>query len=404
MTRRPLQGVRIADFTWAWAGPYGTMLLAFMGAEVVKIESSKRPDHSRMRSLAAGPSFGGPNHAPIFNDLNLNKMSITLDLSQPQAVELAKRVVSISDVVAENFRPGVMDKLGLGYEVLRQVKPDIIMLSSSAVGGIGPQRHYVGYAPTFAALGGLAYLTGFPDGLPIPQMGSTDLRSATTTAFAILVALYHRAITGKGQYIDLSSTETVAVLIGEALLEYTMNGRLPTRDGNRDPIMAPHNVYPCREKNSWVSIAVATEEEWQSLCHVMGDPSWAADERFSDTYRRWRNQEELDRLIGEWTINYSPTEVMAKLQEAGVAAVPSFGGKDLFQDPHLKERGFAKKVEHPAIGKRLVINVPWKFSATPAEVSGYGPLLGEHNDYIFGELLGMPNAEIVKLKEQGVIN
>jgi len=404
MAPLPLQGIRVADFTWAWAGPYATMLLGFLGAEVVKIESTKRPDHSRMFSLAAGPSFGGPDQAPIFNDLNLNKMSITLDLSQPKAVELAKRLVSISDVVAENFRPGVMDKLGLGYETLKEVKPDIIMLSSSAVGGTGPHRHYVGYAPTFAALSGMAHLTGYPGSSPIPMMGSADLRSAATSAFAILAALYHRAQTGEGQHIDLSSTESLAVLIGEAFLEYTMNGRVPAREGNRDKIMAPHNVYPCREEDSWVSIAVATEEEWQALCHVMGDPAWAKEERFADGYRRWQNQEELDRLISEWTINYSPTEVMEKLQQAGVAAVPSFSGLELFRDPHLKERGFAKEVAHPAIGKRLVVNVPWRFSATPADVSRYGPLLGEHNEYVFGELLGLPQAEIQRLTADGVIN
>jgi len=403
MTRRPLEGVRIADFTWAWAGPYGTMLLAFMGAEVIKIESTKRPDHSRMRSLAAGPTFGGPDHAPIFNDLNLSKMSITLDLSQPKAVELAKKVVSISDVVAENFRPGVMDKLGLGYEALKEVKPDVIMLSSSAVGGTGPQRHYVGYAPTFAALGGMAPLTGFPDGPPVPLMGSSDLRSATTSAFAILVALYHRAQAGEGQHIDLSSTETIAVLVGDAILDYTMNNRVSSRKGNRDEIMAPHNCYPC-QGNNWVSIAIATDEEWESFCDALGNPPWTKDERFTDAFRRWQNQEELDKLIGEWTINYTHREVMERLQKAGVAAIPSFGGAELFSDPHLNERGFATEVSHPVIGKRKVVNVPWRFSATPAQVTSYAPLLGEHNEYVFGELLGMPQEEIQRLVAEGIIN
>jgi len=403
MAPRLLEGIRIADFTWAWAGPYGTMLLAFMGAEVIKIESTKRPDHSRMRSLAAGPTFGGPDHAPIFNDLNLSKMSITLDLSQPKAVELAKKVVSISDVVAENFRPGVMDKLGLGYEALKEVKPDVIMLSSSAVGGTGPQRHYVGYAPTFAALGGMAHLTGFPDGPPVPLMGSSDLRSATTSAFAILVALYHRAQTGEGQHIDLSSTETIAVLVGDAILDYTMNNRVSSRKGNRDEIMAPHNCYPC-QGNNWVSIAIATDEEWESFCDALGNPPWTKDERFTDAFRRWQNQEELDKLIGEWTINYTHREVMERLQKAGVAAIPSFGGAELFSDPHLNERGFATEVSHPVIGKRKVVNVPWRFSATPAQVTSYAPLLGEHNEYVFGELLGMPQEEIQRLVAEGIIN
>lgn len=403
MQRPPLEGIRIADFTWAWAGPYGTMLLAFLGAEVIKIESTKRPDHSRMRSLAAGPSTLGPDQAPIFNDINLNKLSITLDLSQPKAVELAKRVVKVSDVVAENFRPGVMDRLGLGYSTLKEVKPDIIMLSSSAVGGIGPERNYVGYAPTFAALGGLAHLTGYPDGPPIPLMGSSDLRSATTTAFAILVAIYCRAQTGEGQHIDLSSRETISVLIGESILDYTMNRRVPFRQGNRDEIMAPHNCYPCRGDNKWLSIAVATEEEWQALCQAMGNPPWTEEERFSDGYRRWQDQEELDRLIGEWTINYTHWELMERLQKAGVAAVPSFSGEELFQDPHLKERRFSTVVEHPRIGKRVVVAAPWKLSSTPARVPRYAPLLGEHNEYVFGQLLGMSQEEITRLEREGVI-
>ncbi len=403
MARLSLEGIRITDFSWAWAGPYATMLLAFMGAEVIKIESSKRPDHARMRSLASGPSDKGFDQSGVFNDLNLNKMSITLDLTQPKAVALAKRLVGISDVVAENFRPGVMDKLGLGYNVLKEVKPDIIMLSSSAMGAVGPERHYTGFAPTFAAHGGLAHLTGYPNARPISLMGSSDLRSAATSAFAILTAIYYRAQTGQGQHIDLSSTETIAVLIGDALLDYIMNNRVPLRKGNRDEIMAPHNCYPCQGEDNWVSIAIATEEEWQCFCHALGNPPWSKDEKFSDAYRRWQNQEELDRLIGEWTINHTHYEVTERLQQVGVAAIPSFSGTELFQDPHLKARGFATEVTHPSIGKRIVVAPPWRFSDTPAQISHSSPLLGEHNEYVFGDLLGMPKAEIAKLKEEGVI-
>lgn len=403
MTRAPLEGIRITDFTWAWAGPYATMLLAFMGAEVIKIESRKRPDHARMRALATGPADKGFDQSSIFNDINLNKMAITLDLTQPKAVALAKRLVGISDVVAENFRPGVMDKLGLGYDALKEVKPDIIMLSSSAMGAVGPERHYAGFAPTFAAHGGLAHLTGYPDARPVPLMGSSDLRSAATSAFAILIALYYRAQTGQGQHIDLSSTETIAVLIGDALLDYTMNNRVRVRKGNRDEIMAPHNCYPCQGEDKWVSIAIATEEEWQGFCDALGNPPWTREEKFSDAYRRWQNQEDLDQLIGEWTINQTHYEVTERLQKAGVAAMPSFNGTELFQDPHLKERGFATEVTHPAIGKRIVVAPPWRFSTTPARISHSGPLLGEHNEYVLGDLLGMPKEEITKLEEEGVI-
>jgi benzylsuccinate CoA-transferase BbsF subunit len=401
--RLPLQGVRIADFTWAWAGPYATMLLALMGAEVIKIESHKRPDHARMRTLASGYSAKGLDKSPVFNDLNLNKMGVTLDLTKPEAVEIAKKLVAISDVVAENFRPGVMDRMGLGYNVLKQLKPDIIMLSSSAMGAVGPERNYTGFAPTFAVLGGAAHLTGYPDRRPVPLMGSSDLRSAATSAFAILIALYHHARTGRGQHIDLSSTETIAVNIGDAIMDYLMNRRIAVRQGNRDEIMAPHNCYPCKGEDQWVSIAIATEEEWHSFCDATGQPGLATDERFCDAYRRWHNQEELDRLVGQWTINYTPDEIMEKLQGAGVAAVPAFRGTELRDDPHLKARGLLTEMTHPNIGRRMVVSPPWKFSATPARVSRRSPTMGEHNKHVFCKLLGMPEDEVHRLEKEGAL-
>jgi len=404
MTRLPLEGVRIADFTWAWAGPYATMLLAIMGAEVIKIETRKRLDHSRLRSVVTGPAGWNPDESPIFNDLNLNKMGITLDLARPEAVEIAKRLVGTSDVVAENFRPGVMDRLGLGYKKLKKVKPDIIMLSSSSLGAKGPESKYAGYAPIFAAHGGLAHLTGYPDRKPVPLMGSSDLRSAATSAFAILIALYHRACTGEGQHIDLSSTETIAVLIGDSIMDYIMNQRVAIRKGNRDEIMAPHNCYPCKGEDNWVSIAVATEAEWRALCDAMGNPSWTENDKFSDAYSRWHNQEELDSLIGSWTVKFTPEEVADMLQTAGVAAVPSFDGTELFSDSHLKSRAITAEMTFPSLGKRKVLAPPWRFSETPARIQHGGPSLGEHNGYVLGDLLGLSQKEIAKLEADGVLN
>jgi benzylsuccinate CoA-transferase BbsF subunit len=400
--RLPLEGVRIADFTWAWAGPYATELLAFLGAEVIKIESSHRPDHARIRSLTLGLSTKHLDNSPVFNDLNLNKMSLALDLSKPKAIDIARKLVAVSDVVTENYRPGVMDKLGLGYDVLKSIKPDIVMLSSSALGSEGPESGYAGFAPTFAALGGAAHLTGYPDKRPVPLMGSSDLRSASTSAFAILVALYHRACTGEGQYVDLSSTETIAINISDAIIDYMMNGRVAVRKGNRDESMAPHNVYPCKN-DRWVSIVIATEDEWKSFCLALGNPVWAAEERFSDAHRRWLNQDELDKLIGEWTVNYTHYEAMELLQKAGVAAVAALQGVELYSDPHLKERNVSVEVVHPNVGKRVALGPPWKFSATPARVKHCGPLLGEHTEYVLGELLGMSKDEIAALREDGVL-
>ena len=403
MNKSALAGIRVADFTWAWAGPYATMLLAFMGAEVIKIESMKRSDLARRSAFTTGQSFTGLDQSSVFNDLNLNKLSVTLNLSQPKGVELAKQIVRISDVVAQNMRPGVMDRLGLGYEALAQIKPDIIMLSSSACGAIGPERNYVGYAPTFAALGGVTHITGYPDGPPVPLTGAIDIRSATTSAFAILAALNYRQRTGRGQHIDLSSQETITVLIGDVLMDYIMNQRSPFRSGNRDATMAPHNCYRCKGRDKWVSIAVATDEEWKALCQAMGNPRWTEEEKFSSSYQRWENQGELDILIEEWTTNYTPYEVMETLQKVGVGAVPSFNSKQLFLDPHSKQRDWYTEVEHPVIGKRIVITPPWKLSETPARIEKAGPLLGEHNDYVFGELLGMPEQEIAQLIEEQVI-
>jgi len=403
MKRAALQGVRIADFCWLWAGAYATGLLAILGAEVIKIESMARVDPSRKMTVTIGHAFEGVDHSPVFNSINLNKLSIKLNLKQPKAVELAKKLVQISDVASQNMRPGAMDKLGLGYEALKEVKPDIIMLSSSSFGAEGPLRRYGGYAPSFAAYSGLTHLTGYSDAPPNPMTGSTDLMSATTGAFAILAALNHRQATGQGQHIDLSSVESLAVFTGDALMDYIMNGRVRTRRGNKDDVMAPHNCYRCRGDDNWVSIAVSTEEEWQALCRVMGNPGWARDRKFSDARGRWQNQEELDALITEWTVNYTHYELTGMLQKAGVAAFPSLSNQEIFSDPHFKERKLAVEVEHPVMKKQVVLGAPWKLSETPAEIIKASPTMGENNEYVFGELLGMPGSEIKRLMDEQVI-
>ena len=403
MNRSVLEGVRIADFCWLWAGAYATGLLAILGAEVIKIESMARVDPSRTMTFTMGQAFEGVDHSPVFNSINLNKLSIKLNLKQPKAVELAKRIVQISDVATQNMRPGAMDKMGLGYEALKEVKPDIIMLSSSSFGAEGPMRRFGGYAPSFASYSGLTHLTGYSDSPPNPMTGSTDLMSATTGAFAIIAALNHRQNTGQGQHIDLSSVESLAVFTGDALMDFIMNARVRSRRGNQDDIMAPHNCYRCRGDDKWVSIAVATEEEWQAFCKVMGNPEWSRDAKFFDARSRWQNQEELDRLVAEWTVNYTHYEVTEMLQKAGVAAMPSLSNQEIFSDPHFKERKLAVEVEHPVMGKQVVLGAPWKLSETPAKVNKASPVMGENNDYVFGELLGMPGSEIKQLIEEQVI-
>lgn len=403
MKRAALAGVRIADFCWLWAGAYATGLLAILGAEVIKIESMARVDPSRKMTLTIGRAFEGVDHSPVFNSINLNKLSVKLNLKQPKGVELAQKLVQVSDVVTQNMRPGAMDNIGLGYEALKKIKPDIIMLSSSSFGAEGPLRRYGGYAPSFAAYSGLTHLTGYNDGPPNPMTGSTDLMSAATSAFAILAALNHRQDTGQGQLIDLSSVESLAVLTGDALMDYVMNGRVRSRRANRDDIMAPHNCYRCRGEDKWVSIAIATAEEWQAFCKVIDNPKWARDEKFSDAYSRWKNQDELDRLVTEWTVNHTHYEITEMLQKAGVAAFPALSNQEIFSDPHFKERKVSVEVEHPAMGKQVVLGAPWKLSETPAKVTKASPVMGENNEYVFGELLGMPSREIKQLMDEQVI-
>jgi benzylsuccinate CoA-transferase BbsF subunit len=403
MNNGPLRGVRVTEFTSAWAGPYATCLLGFLGAEVIKVESRKRLDHSRFTSFTTAKSFSGPDESPVFDNLNLNKLSVCLNLSQPKAVEIAKRLVATSDIAVENMRPGVIARLGLDYAVLRKVKPDIIYLSSSACGQTGPDRENVGYAPNFAGAAGLSYVTGYPDWPPSVLSGAIDLRSATTAAFAILAALLYRQQTGEGQFIDLASQEAIAILNAEALMDFFMNQRVRTRAANRHDAMAPHNCYRCRGEDNWISIAVADDQEWRALCGVMGRPELAQDERFSSAAARWRNQDELDEIIGEWTMKQGDYEAMHRLQEAGIAAVPSLSNKALFQDPHLRERGVFVQVGHPVLGKDWVIAPPWRLSETPAGIGSCSPLLGEHSHQVLEELLGMSPEEIRRLEEEQVV-
>ena len=399
----PLAGIRITDFTWAWAGPQGTLLLAMLGAEVIKIESRTRLDHARVRSLMAGAVHGGPDESPFFNDLNLGKLSLSVDLRKEESRDIIRRLVAKSDAVVQNMRPGVLDRLELGYEDLRAVKPDIIMLSSSAVGATGPEKSYAGYAPTFAALSGAADITGYPDRQPILISGSVDLRVGTTSAFAVLAALHHRERTGEGQHIDLSSVEVMSSMVGDAFLEYSMTGRVPTRMGNRDSSMAPHGCYRCKGEEQWVSIAVGSDAEWTSLKNVIGDPALEAD-AFAGSLERWHHQDRLDEIIGRWTREREPCEAMEILQRAGVAAMPVYTSETVFRDPHVLERDVLQKVEHPVLGERLVVRPPWRFSEDDVSVRRAAPLMGEHNEYVLGEILGMSPDEIERLTQDGVLN
>lgn len=394
-----LAGVRVLDFTTAIAGSYLTAVLALMGAEVIKVEQRRRPDPFRVDRQRPWMTSPSPQVVACW----VNTIGITLDLSYPEGLELAKRLVKISHVVAENRRPGAIDKLGMGYPVLREIKPDIIMISSSGHGGTGPERLYQGYAGLYSSLSGLSEMVGYPNSPPTDTRSSADFRAGLYGALAVLAALNHWQRTGEGQHIDFSHREANTTAVADVIMDYTMNKRNQTRSGNRDAVMAPHNCYRCRGEDRWISIAVGTDEEWRALCSVMGNPDWSKEERFSDQDCRWQNQEELDKLLEEWTINHDPFELMEILQKAGVAAMPSFSSKDLAEDRHLKGRNAYSVVEHPEQGKYYVLSPPWKLSATPPKATKCFPKVGEDNEYVFGQLLGLSPQEMANLEERGVI-
>ena len=389
MITMPLEGIRVVDFTTGLAGPFGTQLLTWLGAQVIKIESLEHTSLLRQTAEAR------------FINTNLGKLSISLNLRHPEGREMAHRIVAISDVVAESFRPGVMAKLGLDYEAVRQARPDIIMLSLSGFGQTPPEGHYRTWASIFGGMGGLTHLTGYPDGIPGNERGANDTRGGQHAAFAVLAALCYRKRTGQGQYLDLAVRDAVCCHVGDVLVDFTMNRRDQGRRGNRDDMMAPHNCYRCRGEDKWVSIAVATDEEWRALCRTMGMPELASDARFSESPVRWQNQDELDGIIAAWTVDYGPYEVMETLQKAGVAAVPSRNCEEVFSDVHLRERGFVREIRHGERGSQVVTGPPWILSEAPATL-GAAPVMGEHNDWVFRELLGMSQSDVDRLKNEKV--
>lgn len=402
--RLPLAGIRIADFTWAWAGAYGAELLAALGAEVVKIESHKKIDGTRRYSSATRwTAVEGIENSLQFQDFNMGKLDITLDLGMPEGVDLARRLVRVSDVVAENFRPGVMANLGLGYNGLRKLRPDLVMVSTSAVGQTGPEWDAAGVAVCFAAASGLSSLTGYPDRPPSEVRGPSDLRAGVTWVYALLAALVHRQQTGEGQHVDVSATEALSSLIGDSILDCAMNGRVQSRTANAGPLYAPSNCYRCRGDDAWVTIVVATEEEWKAFCQATGHPEWLADERFADGARRKQQEKILDSLVEQWTQQRAPYEVMESLQRVGVAATPTFTCQDLCTDRHTLARDCFQQISHPSLGTGTVMATPWVSDGERLRFQRSAPLLGEHTKEILTDLLGITAQDIQGYRAAGVM-
>lgn len=406
MSGLPLSGVRILDFSWAWAGPFCTLQLAHLGAEVIRVETATRALCVSRSVPPYADDIPGPNRAGYFNQYNQGKRSILLNLRRPEALEIACELVKHCDVVTENFAAGVSQKLGLGYEKLKQYKPDLIMISMSGFGQAGPYRKFLAYGPPAAALSGLFSATGYPGGDPC-EIGISypDPNAGIFGSYAILAALVHRDLTGEGQYIDQSQWEATLPVVAEGLLEYAISGREPVRDGNHDRLMAPHNCYKTAgDDDKWVSIVVGSDAEWRALARAMGKSELGDDPRFATAPDRKRNENALDEIITAWTRERDRWEVAETLQQAGVAAFPSLSNKDLATDPHLTERGYLVALEHPEVGRRIHAGIPWKMSGTPCSVKRPAPLLGADTDEVLTSLLGMSPERIAELRREGILS
>jgi len=394
----PLAGVRIADFTIHAAGPFATHVLSQLGAECIKIESKTRPDAFRKPHAVYGRMT-----AATFDQVSANKLSVRLNLKKPEAVELAKRIVAVSDVAAESFRPGVMTRLGLDFNELCKVKPDLVMLSLSSSGQNGPDSHFAGYAPLFGAWGGLGWMTGYSDGPPVEMRHVMDHSAGLHAVVAMVAALHQRRRTGQAQYIDLAAREVASAMIGDALVEASL-GIEPVRPGNGDLAMAPHGVYATAQPDRWLTVAVRDDAEWRALLGVLGQDDVAADPRFASVQTRRQHQQELDALMTQWLAPCNADETAVRLQQAGVCAHVSWNMQDIADDAHLRARGSVTDVSGPNIPKRAVVGAPAQFSKTQdVGIRRLTPALGQDEDYVFGELLGLSSSQRADLEEREVI-
>ena len=404
----PLNGLRVLDFGWVLAGAVPGMILSDMGAEVIKVETRQRMDYMRLGRPIVGDD-PDPEQNPMFHNVNRGKRSVTLNTTRPEAVALARRVAAECDVVIENFSPGVMGRLGLGYETLSRDHPGLVMASITSNGQTGPLRDLRAYAPSIGALSGLDSTVGYEPaegegGRPLGlKHAYADLCGALHAVFAIVSALHERGRTGRGRYIDVSMLRATVSTMGAGLMEYELTGRVPQPKGNYDPVMAPYGNYPCHGDDQWVSIAVRTEEEWRGLVEAMGHPSWTADPEFGSRYARLNHRRELDARLSEWTREQTPWDATELLQSHGVAAFPVLDAEGRLFNPHFRERGLYVDIEHPALGSEPIFNLMWQLSRTPPRIRRHAPLLGEHNREVFCGLLGMDEPEVRQLEEDQVI-
>ena len=426
MAKLPLEGIRVADITVIYAGPFATMNLADWGAEVIRVESLKHFQVLTRGGMARPPqeivsnptrtgglatycerdvSFRPWNRWTLFNAHARNKLGCTMDLTQPRGKELFKRLIQVSDVFLESNAPHVTENLGLTYDVLKEVNPRLIMLSMPGFGSYGPYKYYRSLGVHQECFIGHTFLRGYPDSDPstTSTLYHADEAAGATAAFAVLLALHYRNRTGKGQYIDMAQAEATMPHLGEAIMDYTMNRRVQTSTGNRIPGAAPCGCYRCQGEDRWINITVTSDEEWVGLCRAMGNPEWTREERFSDSLGRGNNQDELDQRIEEWTVKHNHYDLMHLLQGEGVPAGPVIFEDDAYTDSHLKERGFFEKLTHAECGTHLYPGLGFRMSRVSNKLRLPPVRLGEHNEYVYKQVLKISDEEYAELEKEGHI-
>jgi benzylsuccinate CoA-transferase BbsF subunit len=398
-----LADVKVLDFMWAMAGPAASRVLADCGATIVRVESTKRADVTRTLTplLAMPPSS---EDCAIQHNLNAGKLMITLDLDKPEGREIVLDLVRWADVVLDSFMAGTMRRWGFDYESLRKVKPDIIVLSSCLMGQSGPLANYAGFGNLAAAITGFYNLTGWPDRPPAGPFGAyTDYVSPRFTVAAVLAALDHKRRTGEGVYIDQSQGEASLHFLAPTILDYTSNGRVEERAGNRDREFAPNGVYPAAGEDRWVGIAVRNDEEWRNLCAAMERPDLVADARFATRAGRLEQIEKLDALVAGWTKTRDMEDIERLLQARGVPASAVQNSTELVRDPQLLHRRHFVELEHPERGKTVVEGSRFTLSRTPPAVRRSAPTLGRDNQYVLEKILGYGEDKITELVVAGAL-
>ena len=405
MITQPLAGIRVADFTWIGAGSFTTKLLADFGADVIKIESGDRLDSLRI-SRPFKDGLEGVNRSGYFADRNSSKRSITLNMKHKRGQELARALIAKSDVISNNFTPGTMEKFGLGYEAVREIRPDIVYLAMSMQGASGPEYKYLGYGLTIGALTGLQYLSGEPDREPAGTGTnySDHIPNPCHAAFATLAALHWRSRTGAGQYIDMAQTEPTVALLGPTMLDFTANGREGGRTGNDRAHAYPHGVLRCAGDDMWIAISVASSSQWQGVVDVLGGPSWMSDPVLQDLNARRARSAEIDLVLNELAKVREADKLMEALQARGVPAGTVRSAKDIIEnDPQLRHRKHWVTLDHPEMGPSIYNAPPFRMTGVKETPHSPAPLLGEHTDSVLRDLLGIEEADIEALRNDGAL-